>query len=92
MLYNIFEANGFTNAWYLEGANASDTTQLVFPAWLAYFFTFVILFNNLVPISLYVTVEMCNAFQVRACVRASVRPSVRACVMRVWGGAGLVTE
>ena len=48
---------------YLSGPNATVTLQLIFPNWLGYLFTFIILFNNLVPISLYVTVEFCNAFQ-----------------------------
>eukprot|EP00750_Incisomonas_marina_P033805 INCI9963.1.p1 GENE.INCI9963.1~~INCI9963.1.p1 ORF type:complete len:1815 (-),score=332.22 INCI9963.1:221-5665(-) len=62
VLYNIFDANGYNSAWYLSGPNATGM-ELVFPDWLAYLFTFIILFNNLVPISLYVTVEFCNAFQ-----------------------------
>lgn len=35
----------------------------VIPSWLAEWFTFLILFNNFIPISLYVTVEMVNYVQ-----------------------------
>eukprot|EP00941_MAST-03F_sp_MAST-3F-sp1_P001023 g1023.t1 len=48
--------------WYLfpEGTTADNTTL---NSYIAYWFTFFILYCNLVPISLYVTLEMCNAFQ-----------------------------
>ena len=40
-----------------------DETDWILPAWLGYFFTYLILFNNMVPISLYVTIEMVNMLQ-----------------------------
>lgn len=43
-------------------ANGSES-QYVIPQWLGNFFTFLILFNNFIPISLYVTVEMVNYAQ-----------------------------
>jgi magnesium-transporting ATPase (P-type) len=44
---------------YLMQAN----TELWIPEWLGDWFTFLILFNNFIPISLYVTVEMVNYVQ-----------------------------
>ncbi|KAA0173731.1 hypothetical protein FNF27_04880 [Cafeteria roenbergensis] len=43
-------------------ANGSES-QYIIPQWLGNFFTFLILFNNFIPISLYVTVEMVNYAQ-----------------------------
>ena len=37
--------------------------EFIIPTWLANWFTFFILFNNFMPISLYVTVEMVNFMQ-----------------------------
>jgi phospholipid-transporting ATPase len=39
-------------------------SQLWIPDWLGNWFTFLLLFNNFIPISLYVTVEMVNYAQV----------------------------
>lgn len=60
------------HAWYLFEANvsiadadmnASDLNsfglETDWPGWIAYFFTFFILYNNMVPISMYFTVELC---------------------------------
>jgi magnesium-transporting ATPase (P-type) len=41
----------------------SSSTVLYIPYWLGQWFTFLILFNNFIPISLYVTVEMVNYAQ-----------------------------
>ncbi|CAL1151223.1 unnamed protein product [Cladocopium goreaui] len=46
--------------WYLE------EEYIVLPEWLGWWLTFFTLFSNLMPISLYPTVEFCNAFQCRA--------------------------
>ncbi|CAK9102843.1 Probable phospholipid-transporting ATPase IA (ATPase class I type 8A member 1) (Chromaffin granule ATPase II), partial [Durusdinium trenchii] len=46
--------------WYLE------EERIILPEWLAWWLTFFTLFSNLMPISLYPTVEFCNAFQCRA--------------------------
>lgn len=40
-----------------------DDDELVIPSWLGAWFTFLILYNNFIPISLYVTVEMVNYIQ-----------------------------
>ena len=40
-----------------------ESTAYVIPIWLANWFTFLLLFNNFIPISLYVTVEMVNYAQ-----------------------------
>lgn len=40
-----------------------DTADLWVPDWLGNWFTFLLLFNNFIPISLYVTVEMVNLLQ-----------------------------
>ena len=39
------------------GSTAGEETD--WPGWIAYFFTFFILYNNMVPISMYFTVELC---------------------------------
>ncbi len=41
----------------------SDSAAYVIPVWLANWFTFLLLFNNFIPISLYVTVELVNYAQ-----------------------------
>jgi len=46
--------------WYLE------EEHIVLPELLGWWLTFFTLFSNLMPISLYPTVEFCNAFQCRA--------------------------
>ena len=49
--------------WYLfpEGDKTSDETTL--PSIVANWLTFFILFNNFVPINLYVVYDMCNLLQ-----------------------------
>ncbi|GMH50204.1 hypothetical protein TrRE_jg8488 [Triparma retinervis] len=67
----IFEKRQGKNLWYICVADAQDNlpagTDLYSDCeWESgsdtwgYFFTFFILYNNFIPISLYVTVEMCN--------------------------------
>jgi len=59
-------ASAVWDAQNLEGTEVylSDLTDAyVIPGWLGDFFTFLILFNNFIPISLYVTVEMVNYAQ-----------------------------
>lgn len=47
--------------WYLGGPNSlADASYL--PPWLSNWFPFLILYTNFLPISLYVTVEICNFF------------------------------
>ena len=45
------------------GGTGNDTTETILPQGLSLWITFFILFNNVVPISLYVTVEMVNFMQ-----------------------------
>jgi magnesium-transporting ATPase (P-type) len=40
-----------------------DSSEYVIPQWLGNFFTYLVLYNNFIPISLYVTVEMVNYMQ-----------------------------
>ena len=67
----IFEKRQGSNMWYICQAEAKDnlpdgTDNFSNCEWESssdtwgYFFTFFILYNNFIPISLYVTVEMCN--------------------------------
>ena len=47
--------------WYLFPVGVSDSSdEYILPSWIGKLFTFTILFNNFVPISLYVSIEMCN--------------------------------
>ena len=55
----IWQAAWDGRLYYLQ----TSGTIYVIPSWLAEFFTFLILFNNFIPISLYVTVEMVNYMQ-----------------------------
>ncbi len=55
----IWQAMWDNRLYYLQ----TSGTIYVIPSWLAEFFTFLILFNNFIPISLYVTVEMVNYMQ-----------------------------
>eukprot|EP01029_Cantina_marsupialis_P011720 TRINITY_DN2602_c0_g2_i3.p1 TRINITY_DN2602_c0_g2~~TRINITY_DN2602_c0_g2_i3.p1 ORF type:complete len:1362 (-),score=419.44 TRINITY_DN2602_c0_g2_i3:1230-5315(-) len=52
------EDNG--NPWYL-----GDEEDYILPEWMGKFFSFAILYNNFVPISLYVTLEMVNLCQAK---------------------------
>jgi len=47
----------FENLWYLF------PPELLLPDWSGYFLTFFVLYSNLMPISLYPTLEVCNAAQ-----------------------------
>eukprot|EP00929_Paragymnodinium_shiwhaense_P083793 TRINITY_DN44759_c0_g1_i2.p1 TRINITY_DN44759_c0_g1~~TRINITY_DN44759_c0_g1_i2.p1 ORF type:complete len:1640 (+),score=354.07 TRINITY_DN44759_c0_g1_i2:149-5068(+) len=49
----------FKGLWYLRNVAAT----IVLPEYIGYFFTFFILYSNLMPISLYATMEVCNFFQ-----------------------------
>ena len=40
-----------------------DESIVVIPEWLSLFLTFIVLFNNFIPISLYVTIEFVNYIQ-----------------------------
>ena len=55
----IWQAAWDNRLYYLQ----TSGPIYVVPSWLAEFFTFLILFNNFIPISLYVTVEMVNYMQ-----------------------------
>jgi phospholipid-transporting ATPase len=50
-----------SGAWYLVSPNSQS---YAIPDPLAYWFTFIVLYSNFVPISLYVTMEMVNVLQV----------------------------
>ena len=56
-LFNYVLDPASANSWYLGGAASGD---YVLPTWLANWFTFLILYTNFIPISLYVTVEICH--------------------------------
>jgi len=47
--------------WYFQGFSMTDGFSI--PGQLSYFFTFVIIYSGVVPISLYVVVELANAMQ-----------------------------
>ena len=51
------------NASSTTGSSSSSAVgagqETDWPGWIAYFFTFFILYNNMVPISMYFTVELC---------------------------------
>ncbi|GAB5367271.1 hypothetical protein AAMO2058_001215800 [Amorphochlora amoebiformis] len=53
---------GYYSTWYLipKGKSAEG---FIFPSWLAYWFSYFILFNNFVPINLYVTLDIINLLQ-----------------------------
>jgi len=61
---NIYKKDdlGYYSTWYLipKGESASS---FIFPNWLAIWFSYFILFNNFVPINLYVTMDIVNLFQ-----------------------------
>lgn len=48
--------------WYIFPPN-SEPESYILPEWLAYWFTFFILFNNFVPISLVAVMEFCHVWQ-----------------------------
>ena len=58
LTYLCYNSSGSTNSLFVA---ACDTSSDYSDA--GYFVTFFILYNNFIPISLYVTVEMCNYFQ-----------------------------
>ncbi|GAB5362728.1 hypothetical protein AAMO2058_000823000 [Amorphochlora amoebiformis] len=53
---------GYYSTWYLvpRGENANSFT---FPNGVAYWLSYFILFNNFVPINMYVTMDLCNLLQ-----------------------------
>lgn len=51
--------NGTTDDSTGQASQSTDITDGVLPDYVAYFFTFFILYNNMVPISMYTTVELC---------------------------------
>lgn len=51
----------FLGFWYLFPTG--ETTPIVLPPFLGYWLTFFVLYSNLIPISLYATLECCNWFQ-----------------------------
>ncbi|CAJ1392125.1 unnamed protein product [Effrenium voratum] len=51
----------FYNLWYLFPGGQSQSILL--PEWIGYWLTFFVLYSNLMPISLYFTMEVCNAAQ-----------------------------
>lgn len=60
-VFYLMTKNNFQNLWYLfpEGTMSAITL----PEPIGYWFTFFILYSNLMPISLYFTMEVCNAMQ-----------------------------
>ncbi|GAB5354312.1 hypothetical protein AAMO2058_000108000 [Amorphochlora amoebiformis] len=52
----------YVSAWYLLPDGSSERTY-VFPSWLANWLAFFILFNNFVPINLYVILDFVNMLQ-----------------------------
>jgi len=58
--YNVEESN-FKDYSYI------DVVKTDFPPALAYLFTFFILYSNMMPISLYATLELCNTAQAFFC-------------------------
>lgn len=60
-MYCVSKAH-FWTFWYLfpEG---DGRTSIILPDWLGYWFTFFILYCNLMPISLYAAMEVCNFAQ-----------------------------
>eukprot|EP00469_Lotharella_globosa_P019054 CAMPEP_0167813604 /NCGR_PEP_ID=MMETSP0112_2-20121227/1949_1 /TAXON_ID=91324 /ORGANISM="Lotharella globosa, Strain CCCM811" /LENGTH=1523 /DNA_ID=CAMNT_0007712711 /DNA_START=269 /DNA_END=4840 /DNA_ORIENTATION=+ len=53
---------GYFSTWYLI-PKGEDTNSFVFPNGLAYWLSYFILFNNFVPINIYVTMDLCNLLQ-----------------------------
>lgn len=53
---------GYHTTWYLIPQGESND-GFVFPNWLAYWLSYFILFNNFVPINIYVTMDLCNLLQ-----------------------------
>ncbi|CAE8646873.1 unnamed protein product [Polarella glacialis] len=51
----------FLGYWYLYPGG--QTTTIILPEWIGYWLTFFVLYSNLMPISLYFTMEVCNAAQ-----------------------------
>lgn len=56
--YDANIQNNDTHMWYLNPYR--EERQLALPNWLAYFFTFFVLYNNMIPISMYVMMEIAN--------------------------------
>eukprot|EP00466_Bigelowiella_natans_P005228 jgi/Bigna1/132164/aug1.16_g6872 len=54
----------YYSAWYLlPGPNSTEADSFVFPPWLSNWLAFFILFNNFVPINLYVILDFVNMLQ-----------------------------
>lgn len=60
IVYNV-GISEFRGYWYLYPKGG--TSLIVFPEWLGFVITFFVLYSNLMPISLYATIEFCNAAQ-----------------------------
>eukprot|EP00429_Kryptoperidinium_foliaceum_P067014 CAMPEP_0176071318 /NCGR_PEP_ID=MMETSP0120_2-20121206/35620_1 /TAXON_ID=160619 /ORGANISM="Kryptoperidinium foliaceum, Strain CCMP 1326" /LENGTH=74 /DNA_ID=CAMNT_0017404973 /DNA_START=1 /DNA_END=222 /DNA_ORIENTATION=+ len=57
VFYNMTLDN-FLGLWYLYPSK--QPKEFLLPSWVASWFTFFVLFSNLMPISLYATMEVCN--------------------------------
>mmetsp|Transcript_18038 Transcript_18038/g.27043 ORF Transcript_18038/g.27043 Transcript_18038/m.27043 type:complete len:1573 (+) Transcript_18038:61-4779(+) len=53
---------GYYSTWYLIPPGESQNA-FVFPSYIAYWLSYFILFNNFVPINIYVTMDLCNLLQ-----------------------------
>jgi magnesium-transporting ATPase (P-type) len=74
LLWNSINYENLPYLCYLTGYNLDGVNNMLKTCCnssganydtMGYFLTFFILYNNFIPISLYVTVEICNYFQVR---------------------------
>ena len=67
----LASANRYTTVWYINnedivGVTNTSTDPLLsgpYLSWLGDFLTYFVLYNNFIPISLYVTLEICNFCQ-----------------------------
>lgn len=59
IIYNVFEKENFRKLWYIYPKGYSSPAGAL-PDILAYLMMFFVLYSNLVPVSLYASMELCN--------------------------------